>query len=132
MISACCVTASGEPLPPRPVCRVASIIGVEPLPFLRSASAPPCSRARTAWAQRVRTARCRAEVALDRPKGGREVPPEIRVLRRRPVPTLGGAGATPILQPGSKSKASNGAIILSVTTSVGGSTVYITAGRSIC
>jgi len=40
-ISACCALDSGEPLPPRPVLWVASCIGVEPLLFLRLASAPP-------------------------------------------------------------------------------------------
>jgi hypothetical protein len=63
-ISFCCAFASGEPLPPRPVVRVASSIGVEPFLFLRRGSAPPLRRAFTAAAQHVRTARCKGVTPL--------------------------------------------------------------------
>ncbi len=39
-ISRCCAFASGEPVPPRPVVRPASSMGVEPLLFFRAGSAP--------------------------------------------------------------------------------------------
>lgn len=55
----CCVFAWGEPVSPRPDVTIASLMAVEPRPFLRDGSAPPSSSARTAAAQRLRTARCK-------------------------------------------------------------------------
>jgi hypothetical protein len=63
-ISACWAFASGDPLPPRPVGRVASFSGVEPDLFGSLGSAPPSSSARTAPLQRVRTARWRGATPL--------------------------------------------------------------------
>ena len=57
-ISCCCDLASAEPVPPRPVFWIARSIGVEPLLFWSTGSAPYSSRVPTAVAQRVRTARC--------------------------------------------------------------------------
>lgn len=64
MICACCSRDAAEPRSPRPVLCIARSSGVEPLLFFRIASAPLTRSARTAGAQRVRTARCNGATPL--------------------------------------------------------------------
>src|SRR5204863_3364028 len=77
-INACCALASAEPLPPRPVARVASFSGVEPDLFVRVESAPPSISARTAAPQRVRTAHQLHQGRL----GGGHRAPTVPTVRR--------------------------------------------------
>src|SRR5439155_17863970 len=62
--ASCSSHDAAEPVPPRPVFWMARCSGVEPLLFLPRASAPFTRRARTAAAQRVRTARCKGATPL--------------------------------------------------------------------